>query len=359
MKSLTYVYPMHAINSFHIISKHHIEHLSKKIKVNEVDENTLDNIIWGKGKKVLLHPIGYLLLGDKIEYFAHRIKRLYKLKECCKLVGGFDTADSDRIANIFVKVLNQLDLIVVPSTWAKECYVNSGVIKPIEVLPHGVGNAFLQNYKVVENEVIRKLAEIKRKNKAILVLFFLQHSGFRKGADIVFNVLNKLQDEYDNVYLVVKTGNIEDPYLFWLKQLKTIHIKGHLNEKELVQLYDQCDILICPSRGGGFELNALEGIARGLITLVPSEMCFRDYSQYAITLKCDTKVKVLPGNPIHVGYGYQVSLADFYKKMVKVLDNIQKYKKVFRKNAKEVRKKYAWKTICNKLFLLLSKYGFV
>jgi len=355
MNELYYIYPIHQKGSFHVISVNHINYLNNKIKIQQIDEQVLDNIMWTGDKRVLLHPIGYLLLGDRIEMFYSRIKRLEKLKQVSKRLGGFDTADSDKISKIFVDVLNQLDLVIVPSTWAKNCYINSGVNTDVEILPHGLNNAFLSNSKKITNDAIKKLLEIKKKKKAKLVLFFLMHSEFRKGADFVAKAMTEIQKEYDNVFLVVKSLKPVDK----INSLKLINITGWFNDNELRQLYDACDVLVCPSRGGGFELNALEGISRGLPVLVPNGMCFLDYISYTIPIKLNNRVIVLPNNPIHVGYGYEINLNDFISKLKDVLDNLQKYKRKFKKYSNQVKKKYSWSSICGKLYKILESYEFV
>ncbi|RKX44971.1 MAG: hypothetical protein DRP27_05350 [Thermotogae bacterium] len=359
MNELYYVYPVYQKNSFHVISKAHISYLSLKVKVQEIDESILDNIMWTGDKSILLHPVGYLLLGDSVRMFYSRIKRLDRLKKVAKRLGGFDTADSDAISQVFVNVLNELDLVIVPSEWAKECYLNSGVDIPIEVLPHGLNSSFLNNSKEITNKTIKELLEIKKKHDARLILFFLWHSGYRKGADIVAQAMSEIQKEHDNVFLVVKTGDIVDTYLHDLLKLKMIHIKGWLSDDELRQLYDVCDVLVCPSRGGGFELNTLEGVSRGLPTLATNGMCFLDYIEYIIPIQAYDKVVVLKDNPIHIGYGYEVDINDFVKKLHDVLDNIQSYKLKFKKYSRQVRRKYAWSVICEKLYEILDDYEFI
>ena len=94
MSEIYYVYPVYQKGSFHVISKAHINHLNSKVKIQEIDESVLDNVMWTGGKRVLLHPVGYILLGDRVDMFPHRIKRLYKLKQVAKRLAGFDTADS-------------------------------------------------------------------------------------------------------------------------------------------------------------------------------------------------------------------------------------------------------------------------
>ena len=359
MNELYYVYPMYNKVSFHFIAKNHIEHLRKRIKVQEIDENVLDNILWVTKKRILLHPIGYALLGDKIEMFHQRVKRLEKLLSVKERLGGFDTADSNRISQPFVDVLNKMDLVIVPSYYAKDTYLYSGVDAPVEVLPHGLPEEFLKSDKTITNDQIKKILSLKRKHKARLVLFNLTHSGYRKGADIVFHAMRKVQSELDNVFLVVKRGDILDPYLNTLRKLKMIEVAGYLDYDSFRQLYDICDICVVPSRGGGFEHNALEAIARGVPTIVPNSMCFLDYIQYMIPVEPSKAVKPLPNNPIHIGYGFEVSYKDLANKIRDVLDNYSKYKRTATRNAKKVRKEYSWSKICETLWSYLIEYEFV
>jgi len=247
MNELYYVYPMYKKGSFHFISKEHIRYLKSNVKIQEIDESVLDNLMWIDGKSILLHPIGYFLLGDKEDMFKQRLKRLEKLLLVKDILGGFDTADSDKISSEFVNVLNKLDLVIV----------------------------------------------------------------------------------------------------------------GWLSNDELRQLYDACDVCVCPSRGGGFELNALEAIARGLPTLVPHGMCFLDYLEYTIPVKLERRVRVLPYNPIHVGRGFEVNINDFTDKLFNVVENLEHYKMMARKFSEHIRKQYAWFNVCERLYKILQQYNFV
>lgn len=362
MKEIYYIYPMWQWGSFHNISVEHIKHLKKRVKVQEIDENVLDNIVWAGGKNILLHPIGYLLLGDRKEKFQHKLKRLDKLNTIADHLGGFDTADSSQIADIFVNVLNQMDLIFVPSTWARDVYINSGVESEVKVLPHGLPEPFLDEPGkdfIPANKAISELMELKKKHRAKLVLYFLMHSGYRKGADLVAEAMRQIQDRHRNVFLVVKTHNVLDPFFSRFSGLKMINIRGWFNEVELRQLYDVCDVVVCPSRGGGFELNALEGIARGKPTLFTDAMCFTDYRDYGIPIDVEKEVRVLPGNPLHVGMGYEVSIDDFVTKLEKVLRRYSYYKNKALRASKEIRRKYSWTNICNKLFDFLNEFNFI
>ena len=354
-QEIFYVYPKFRRLSFTEISKHHICYLTKYIKIQEIDEEVLDNIMWANPKNILLHPILYVTVGDKVEYFKARQKRLDNLLKYRNRLGGFETTDTDAVSSISVVTLNLFDVIFVPSTWSRNVLEKCGVDAPIEVLPHGLNSNFLRE----KAKYVAWLKDFKDKKNAILLLYFLSHSGYRKGADLVAKAVKRIQEKYSNVYLVVKRGNLEDPYMGVLRLLRTFEIAGWMDEEGLANLYDTCDIVLSPSRGGGFELNALEGIARAKPTLVTNAACFLDYVKYAIPLQVECECQIFRDNPIHIGKGYQVSLTDFIDKLEYAIENLRELKQRFKVYAKTVRQKYSWEKIGEKLFNLLKKYGFI
>jgi len=357
--TLYYVYPIYKTVSFSLIAREHIKYLRQHVKIHEIDEEVLDNIMWIRNRRILLHPILYTLIGDKPEQHALKSRRLYKLTKCKYKLGGFETCDTDKISEVAVNILNKMDLIFVPSTFAKETFINCGVNTPIEILPHGLNDAFLNENKEITNCEIKNLEKIKKRDNAIFVLFFLLHSGFRKGADLVYEAMDRVQNTFPYIYLIVKTSNINDTYINNLRKLKTIEVSGWFNEDELRQLYDVCDICLVPSRGGGFELNALEAISRGLPTIVPNAACFKDYANYAITYEAKDKVQLFQDNPIHIGDGFQGDPTEIASKIIYVASKLEDFKKEFAKYAKEVREKYSWKNICETLWNKLNEYDFV
>ena len=357
--SLHYIHPFKPEQSFTIIAKHHIAYLRRITRVQEIPEDTLDNIYWVHEKNILLHPILLLTIGDRADLFPQRQKRLEKLMNVKNKIGGFEPCDTDQLSEISVNVLNHMDLVITPSTWGLEAMRNSGVITRVEVLPHGVSQQYFNSPTKSLSINLNYVKQLKESHNAILVLYFLQHSGYRKGADVVAKAMKIVQDKMPNVFLVVKRGSIIDPYLGILKQLKTIEVAGHLEEWELVQLYDLCDILIVPSRGGGFELNALEGLARGIPTIVPNGGCFKDYIKYAIPIKVNGYTKIFRDNPIHVGMGINPSWEDLARKITHVARNLQAYKEKFAKRASKIREQYSWEAVNKRLASILRREGFI
>jgi len=105
---LFYIYPRFKQVSFRYISQIHVQHLRNYIRVQELDEDVLDVIKLARGRNVLLHPILYSVMGDTLEQYGKKIQRLKKLLRVKNRLGGFETADSDKISVWAVDILKCL-----------------------------------------------------------------------------------------------------------------------------------------------------------------------------------------------------------------------------------------------------------
>ena len=186
------------------------------------------------------------------------------------------------------------------------------------------------------------------------------NSGFRKGADLFAKAMSIVQKENPNAIILAKRLEGLDPYLPLLRQLRCIEIGSYLELDAYRQLYDLSDITVLASRGGGWELNALESLARGIPTIVPKAGCFLDYIEYTIPVRVTkNRPVVLPDNPIHVGRGWEIDVEELAKTILKVADNLSKYKRIARKNMKKIWKEYSWRRIVDKIVKILSEYDFI
>ena len=259
-----------------------------------------------------------------------------------------------------MNTLNEFDAIIVPSTWARRVYKSSGVSAPIHVVPHGVNKACASiplddNYEFKTDEG-KYIAEFKARQNCIIVLYFLAHSGYRKGADVVYKALKLIQEERDDIILAVKRTNLEDPYLHKLRELKMIELAGFVSDEALAEIYKASDICIVPSRGGGFELNALEAVAVGVPTIASTAGCFSDYAKYLIRVKSAGESKVLYDNIVHVGTGVNPSALDLANKIIRVANNLSRYKKAFKRYAKRVRKEFSWDKVAEEFAGVIAEY---
>ena len=364
MKTIYYLYPIHNKVSFHFISKQHIRYLRQKLKNNvrivEADVDSFDPTAWGLKRKLIIHPLFYPFF-DGVSPTAN--VKLNKLNQCLNKgydIIAFDTADSDRISDRAVDLANKVVAVIVPSKFAKEVFEKSGVATPLHVVPHGIPDEFMTVNREITHPDFAKLKELKEDKGFVYVHFNITHSGRRKGCDLFAKAMSMVQKENPNIIILAKRLEGLDPYLPLLRQLRCIEIGSYLDLDAYRQLYDLSDITVLASRGGGFEHNALESLARGVPTIVPKAGCFLDYIKYTIPVRV-TKNKpiVLPDNPIHIGRGWEIDVEELARTILKVADNLNKYKRIARRNMKKIWKEYSWSNIANEIIKILERYDFI
>jgi hypothetical protein len=288
-RRLVYVYPMGRKQSFNLVAKHQIKFFNEKyladkgltfdkyVEIQELDWSevsgeTSDVCNWKEKRNVLLHPFLYPFTSK--ESFLNNARNFARLLVTKNKIGGFDVADSDKVSDIAVELLNKIDLIMVPSTFSRDAFINSDVRPEIvQVLPHGLDDYFLtddvdvdsENESIgtenVDNEDIdnknnsnvekvektfNKLRELREKGK-ILILYFSIHSGYRKGADLVEEVMKRVEKKLteskdidgnkNEVCLVIRSKSLKYFENMGNKD-NVILVDEWLNNKDLVKLYD-------------------------------------------------------------------------------------------------------------------------
>jgi len=95
----------------------------------------------------------------------------------------------------------------------------------------------------------------------------------RKGADALLNAFGQCFTQHDDVTLVVKTfPNPHNEIHRWLQQCRdkytsfpdVVIIEDDLSDAELKALYQQCDVLVAPSRAEGYGLPMAEAMLSGM-----------------------------------------------------------------------------------------------
>ncbi len=354
-KRLSYYYTAGREDSFTIISDHHIRAIKRLGWVEA--ESAVGRISWySKHIKThwsIIHPTFYL--------FETRRQAIPLLRKYYSHVGGFDLADTDLLSPMAVHAASLMDLIMVPSEYSRKSYLNSGVKCRVEVVPHGLSKAYgaakkpypLKGHSVLGSPEARsRVPRGESPSKDLVnVLFFYGHSWRRKGADVAYEVMKRVVSERPNVKFIVK-GRGEMPGA----SPPQIRIGGFLKEKELVRLYDACQILLAPSRGGGFELNVLEGLARGLVVITSDWPAIQEYAgEHVLTIKSKGKTAdLMEKNPIHVGDGAAPDVDRCYDLVNYALDNLESLKKKAEADAPLFRKNYSWRKTARRILKCLE-----
>jgi len=357
MKAITYCYPLFQNVSFKIIAEKHIEYLQRKYVIRKVDVNNIRFLKLLPTNYVIFHPLFYPLWYCWDNDYELNYQMLKFKNTLCEKLVAFDTADSDRISDKAVNIANYLpDTIVLPSKFSAKAYIRSGV-KPskIRVIPHGVSNVFFEDKVSIKTPELYKIWKYEKKKK---ILYFCIHSWFRKGADIVEKAISKLREKRKDFILICKCSNLKYE-LEYARRMCDYVITKFMNEVELKTLYDICDMLLLPSRGGGFELNGLEALMRDKPIIYPKTSCVEEYAGKIIPelgVEIADNPIVLPKNKIHIGRGHEVNLEDFIEKTSYCLDNLQYFKeKVKTKFTREEKEKYKWENIVKQIIEVIEK----
>jgi glycosyltransferase involved in cell wall biosynthesis len=345
---LWYVYPLHHVVSFTLVGKRHIEQLKKRYKVEEVGEVSVFDIYPYSKPVVIIHPLIYAA-GDKLE-------KLVYFSSMCQSVLGVEVADSDMISNQAVAVANSVNAIILPSKFAEEAYRRSGVVVPIHIVPHGVPSEFLRGKREPADGNLKLLKKLKDEKKYVYLLYFLWHSGFRKGADLVKKAVDEIQKSRDNVVLVMVSFFNNPSINIVFQENKVVNITGFLEDPNKVDLYDICDIYLLFSRGGGFEINGLEALSRGEIVIAPDAGAWTEYLPSEFLVKTAKWVRVFFDNPYHIGNGPEIDVDKAVDKILFIIDNLDSWKEKAESYAKTIRQQYSWDSVGEKLIKVVSQY---
>ena len=337
-------------SSFTGIAQKHAHYLSQLTKVQLLDVTNV-GLAKLKGSITVYHPIAYGCIGEIPHFWDFLLDCMLHAYSFADKLVGFDVADTDRISDALVDCINEFfSHVIVPTNYSRHVYRKCGVKAKLHVLPHGINpancNVKIQWDKL--HDTLKKLISLRTKGYKY-VLYFLWHSPIRKGLDLVIDAMCKVQKENPKIILVTKTNWF--PIWKPLRDhgIKHICINAWLDDYNLSALYKLVDCLIVPSRGGGFELNALEGVAHGTPTIAHDKGCFADYKQYLITCKAKKGCKPLLSFVLHTGYGFDIDTDELACKILEVCNNVEYYKQVYKRYALEVQVKYNWDAIGRKL----------
>ena len=341
-----YVYPAWHRVSFTLIAHRHISELRHYMRVTEVDELAFPHITPHSRPLVILHPYFFIMMRSS----RVLARRLHEYRG----IIGVDVADSDHISNLAVSMTHYARAMIVPSAFAKRVYEESGVTVPVYVVPHGLEPGWYLRPNIA-GEYWGELLKLKYEKKLKLILFYLWHSEYRKGWDLVLEFYKKLKRERKDVILVVKTVSENEAMKQLCRRISCVYIYGWLTEEQKIALYDAADLYPLFSRGGGFEMNGLEAVARLVPVIAAKGGAWEDYLPQWSLVDSHPCPYVLKDNPIHDGRGVEVDVEKAVDRAHDILENLDDYRaRLAEWREKKLKTEFNWLNISSKLFNIIQ-----
>lgn len=207
--------------------------------------------------------------------------------------------------------LKELDLLLAPSHFCKELFIEQGATVPIEVVPLGVD---LETYKYIPRP-------IQKDKYTFLMLGTLT---IRKNPGYALSAFLDLFKDREDVELVLKTqdgtlGYMQMPY----KNVRIIDRRA--TQEEMNQYYADADCFLFPSRGEGFGLPPLEAMATGLPVIFSANTGMLDFADdkygYPIRKMVKTPATNFPAKWGNVGNWFNPDYQEFKSLMKYVFEN--------------------------------------
>lgn len=240
---------------------------------------------------------------------------------------GYTPWESTGLPEDWPDILNQCDEVWATSEWVANIYRQNNIKPPIYVYHHGI------------EEVWRP----KKRNTGN-VIKFLHHGepAPRKGGQLAYDAFKAAFGDSKEVSLTIKgngystvrqktggppTGNVRV-------------IGGFYEERDLVNLYHNHDIMVYPSYGEGFGFIPIQALATGMPVICTRE--WAPYQEYLNELGVEGKYIDSPWEIIHPGKVIKPNLDDLVDKMRYAYQNIEELKEKFFSQSFRLHSEFDW-----------------
>jgi glycosyltransferase involved in cell wall biosynthesis len=291
---------------------------------NELSQELKDHILgYGAYGKVLLYE--GVLLGKGDIKPINKIKYRTAKNRDEQIWIAYSMFESSKITDFMVQSINnEFDMVVLPDKWLIDVYKNSGVTKPIFVVPLSIDYNDLINkpFKTDRNAAFtfgNFSSLIDRKNQVKLLA--------------AFKIVNKL---YPDTHLILNsrysTGKSKKRLLAFLDANKinnvTIGYKS-LSEADYKKTLEKIDAFVYPSLGEGFSIQPREAMAMGIPSIITDNSAQSTICESGLVecVKADIKIPACYDGWFGgcIGTYSDCTVEDLANSMIKVYNNYKYY----------------------------------
>lgn len=257
----------------------------------------------------------------------------------------------------WVEIINNSDVkeLWTPSSWCKEKFLESGVTKPVAVIPHGINPDVWKEKEVTDQDI----TDIKE--DSFMFLSIGADNCGRKGFEILAKAFSEEFKPEENVKLLFKVNMIyERGKSFQDKVRRHINPEGNTNieyldmdldEAGMVDLVNTADVFVSATQAEGFGLNILESMAVGKPVIVTGASGQMDFCQEpSVSLIGVEKEIYAPFKPPYQhSKWYKPDIKHLRKLLRDAYENHEEQKKLAKKVSKKVREEHTWSMVVDKM----------
>jgi glycosyltransferase involved in cell wall biosynthesis len=256
--------------------------------------------------------------------------------------GYYTMFETDRIAPSMVEDINSYNFCIVPSTFCKKVFEESGVTVPIFVVPHGIDS--------------EEFAFKEREEKPEFFVFGIY--GIltpRKGVHLAIEAFEKAfpYSQFPQVYLHIKSSH----YIQYWKEPDDPRVLTYdpivLSRQNLVKILHNWNCLVHPSMGEGSGLTLVEAISTGMPVIATNFSGMTDYlseeTGYPVNYELIPAFGHAPGLDEHLGHFAKASIDHLVERMREVYSNYPAALEKTRRAARSFSEYLSWNVVGDRL----------
>ena len=188
-----------------------------------------------------------------------------------KNVVGYCTWETNKLPSKWVDYINLVPTVWVPSTFNKECFINSGVKSDIKVVPH-----VWHPQKLIKKDSVTIYDHLRNAvSKDKYTFYSIGELNFRKGIEDLVKVFDKFNDDHPNTQLVLKVHYRDysiDNKQYCIELInKLTHklntsiylILDNLSNRDILGIHSFGDCYVSLNKGEGFGLTIFDAFNYG------------------------------------------------------------------------------------------------
>jgi len=219
------------------------------------------------------------MLAIIVSYYSRKYGVPYVLQPHGSILPIIQKQQSKQIFDVFFgnQILNGASKIIALNKIEAEQITKMGIDKSkIEIIPNGID--------ISEYSNLSKKGEFKKKyliGDATKIILYLGRTDKIKGIDLLIDAFSSLLEDLDNIMLVI-VGPISNNLPLLVKQVEDLNIDdkvvftGPLYGKDKLEVYQDADIYVLPSRYETFPITVLEACACGTPVIITNKCGIAD-----------------------------------------------------------------------------------